>query len=107
LIPLITQLQQIRRRHQMERMRLLNELQRLSRPNQQQFDEAAMKDRITSLQEQDARFAADVRKAYNAIDELLDVRQQARFRVFEEGLERKKLDMLLRARQGRGIPRPQ
>jgi len=27
------------------------------------------------------------------------VRQQARFRVFEEQIERKKLDLLLRARQ--------
>jgi hypothetical protein len=31
---------------------------------------------------------------------VLDVRQQARFRTFEEMLERRKLDLLMRARQG-------
>ena len=107
LIPRITQLQAIRRRHLGERMRIMNELQRLSRPNLPKTDDAALKERLTALQEIDARFAADVRKAYSTVDELLDLRQQARFRVFEEGLERKKLDLLLRARQNRPIQRQQ
>jgi hypothetical protein len=40
-----------------------------------------------------------LRKAYDSLDEVLDVRQQARFRIFEENLERRKMDLLLRARQ--------
>jgi len=32
-------------------------------------------------------------------DEVLDVRQQARFRVFEENIERRKIELLIRARQ--------
>jgi hypothetical protein len=35
-----------------------------------------------------------------ALDEILDVRQQARFRLLEEQLERRKIDLLQRARQG-------
>ena len=40
-----------------------------------------------------------MRKAYNALDEVLDIRQQARFRVFEEQIERRKIELLMRARQ--------
>ena len=40
-----------------------------------------------------------MRKAYNALDEVLEVRQQARFRVFEEQIERRKIELLMRARQ--------
>ena len=40
-----------------------------------------------------------MRKAYDAIDEVLDVFQQARFRVFEEQIERRKLELIMRARQ--------
>ena len=47
-----------------------------------------------------------MRKAYNTLDEVLDVRQQARFRVFEEQIERKKLELLLRARQNPNRPNP-
>jgi hypothetical protein len=40
-----------------------------------------------------------VKKAYDAIDQVLDVRQQAKFRVFEELMERRKLELVTRARQ--------
>ena len=39
-------------------------------------------------------------QTYDALDEVLDARQQARFRIFEERLEARKLDLLMRARQG-------
>jgi hypothetical protein len=35
---------------------------------------------------------------------LLDVRQQARFRLFEEEIERRKLDLLVRARERANRP---
>jgi hypothetical protein len=106
-VPRLKSLQDTRRRHQQERMRLLMEMQRLTRGMTRgaQTDDVLLKQRLNELQEGEARFAADLRKAYNALDEVLDVRQQARFRVFEEQIERKKLDLLMRARgqiPGRG-----
>jgi hypothetical protein len=109
VVPRLKALQDTRRRHVQERTRLLMELQRLTRPARgaaPPADEAAIKDRLNLLQEADARFAADLRRAYNALDEVLDVRQQGRFRIFEEQIERKKLDLLLRARQNPNRPIP-
>jgi hypothetical protein len=34
-----------------------------------------------------------------ALNQVLDVRQQARFRVFEEQMERRKMELLMRARR--------
>ncbi len=100
-VPRLKALQDTRRRHQQEKMRLIVDMQRLTRGMNRGAgtDDGLLKQRLTELQESEARFAADLRKAYNALDEVLDVRQQARFRVFEEQIERKKLDLLLRARQ--------
>jgi hypothetical protein len=107
-VPRLRALQEVRRRHQQERFRLLNELQRFTRPAVPRGplggDEGVLKERLSTLQEMDSRFAADMRKAYNTLDEVLDVRQQARFRVFEEQIERKKLELLLRARQNPNRP---
>jgi hypothetical protein len=52
-----------------------------------------------ALQDLDVQAAADVRKAYDAVDQVLDLRQQAKFRVFEEQMERRKIDLVTRARQ--------
>ena len=94
-------LQDTRRRNQQERNQLMDELQRLTNPRAADAggDEAEIKERLTALQELESRNAAEMRKAYNALDEVLDVRQQARFRVFEEQIERRKLELLMRARQ--------
>ena len=89
-------LQDIRRRSLQEHTRLVAELRRLL---QGQPDEAQLKDRMQALQDVDARAIADVKKAYEAIDQALDVRQQANFRVFEEQMERRKLELITRARQ--------
>ena len=48
-----------------------------------------------------ATAAAEIRQAQNDLDEVLDVRQQARFRVFEEEIERRKVELVVRARQAR------
>ena len=61
-------------------------------------DENAIRNQLTALREHDDRAAAELRQAYDALDEVLDTRQQARFRVFEETIERRKLDLLVRAR---------
>ncbi len=95
-------LQETRRRNQQQRNQLMAELQRLTSPRAPvRADEATLKERLTALQELESRSAAELRKAYAALDEILDVRQQARFRVFEEQIERRKLDLLMRARQNR------
>jgi DNA repair ATPase RecN len=98
----LRRLQQVRRGHVQARNRLVNELRQLTRPDLQQIDETTVRDRLRQLREHDARSDADLKKAYDALDEILDLRQQARFRVFEENLERRKLDLLMRARRGAG-----
>jgi len=50
------------------------------------------------LDEADTRAAAEVKKAYDALDQILDVRQQARFRTFEETMEQRKRELVTRAR---------
>ncbi len=91
-------LQDTRRRNLQARTRLLAELGRMSAPAAT-ADEAAIRERLSELQELEARSAAENRKAYTDLDALLDPRQQARFRVFEEQIERRKLELMLRARQ--------
>ncbi len=93
-------LQETRRRNQQERGQLMGQLQRLTNPRATaRAEESMLKERLTALQELDARTAAEMRKAYGALDEVLDVRQQARFRVLEEQIERRKIELLMRARQ--------
>jgi hypothetical protein len=93
-------LQDTRRRTTQERNQLMGQLQRLTNPRlPKPVEESEIKARLTSLQELESRTAAEMRKAYNALDEVLDVRQQARFRVFEEQIERRKIELLMRARQ--------
>jgi len=92
-------LQETRRRNQRARNQIVQELRRLTGPQATTVDEAAVRDRLKALRELDDRAAADLRRAYDSLDEILDIRQQARFRIFEENLERRKMDLLLRARQ--------
>jgi Spy/CpxP family protein refolding chaperone len=90
-------LQDVRRRTLQERARVVMEMRRLL--NQAQPDESQIRDRLKTLQDIDARGAADEKKGYEAIDQVLDIRQQAKFRVFEEVMERRKLELVGRARQ--------
>lgn len=92
-------LQEVRRRNQQERQRRLQELTRLTNRQAAIADEATIRERLTALQDHDVRAAADLRKAYDAVDQVLDIRQQARFRVFEDQMERRKFQLLMRARQ--------
>ena len=95
-------LQETRRGSLARRVKIMAELQRLSSPRATAPpDDNALKDRLSALQELESRSAAELRRAYNEIDEVLDLRQQARFRVLEEQVERRKLELLMRARQNR------
>jgi hypothetical protein len=92
-------LQDTRRRNQLERNRLMNQLREMTNPRlPQTATEADVKQRLAELQELEARSAAEARKAYSAIDEVLNPMQQARFRVLEEQIERRKLELVTRAR---------
>jgi hypothetical protein len=93
-------LQETRRRGQAERARALQDLMRASRQdNVRRIDDMELRERLKALQDLDARTAADVKKAYDAVDQVLDLRQQVRFRVFEEMMERRKIELITRARQ--------
>jgi hypothetical protein len=93
-------LQDARRRHQQDRMRLIAELQRLTNPrNPKPADEAELTRRLSALQELESRQPTDLRRAYDGIDEVLTPLQRARFRVLEEQIERRKLELVGRARQ--------
>ena len=90
-------LQEVRRRLQIERMRALRELNRLSQT--EKVEDSAFKDQLRVLQEIESRTSAEVRKAYDSIDQVLDVRQQANFRIFEEMMVRRKIELVTRARK--------
>jgi hypothetical protein len=91
-------LQDIRRRSLQERVRLLQSLRKMLN-GAQPADEAQLKEQLKALDDLETRAAADVKKAHDAVDQVLDTAQQAKFRVFEENMERRKLELLTRARQ--------
>jgi hypothetical protein len=90
-------LQEVRRRGQMQRGRMLQELRRLSQAPGQ---DDALRNELKALNDLDVRVGTEVRQALDGVDQTLDLRQQARFRLFEEQMERRKVDLLMRARQG-------
>lgn len=93
-------LQNTRRSYLASRAALLADLGRLTGPRAARpADEAAIKAQLAALQELESRSAAETRRAYGELDALLDARQQARFRILEDQLERRKLELMLRARQ--------
>jgi len=104
-------LQDTRRRNQQERIQLMQRLQRLTAPRAPAVDNGTLEGLLKNLQELEARTAAEMRKAYDELDQVLDVRQRARFRVLEEQVERRKIELLMRARQQnrpvRPLPKPQ
>jgi len=90
-------LQDIRRQALQQRARRIAELRRLLQAAEP--DETAIREQMKGLSEINERTEADSRKAYEAIDEVLTVPQQAKFRIFEEMMERRKLELVSRARQ--------
>lgn len=107
----LKKLQETRRRNQQAHNQIIQELRRLAGPQvTAAVDEVAIRDRLKALHDLDDRSALELRRAYDAVDEILDLRQQARFRMFEDMIERRKLDLLMRARQraagrrGGGLP---
>lgn len=99
-------LQQQRRRYLQERRQLIQQLAKLTAPAVDPIDDAQVKDRLKALADLDARAETELRAAYDALDQGLTIRQQARFRILEEQIERRKFDLLARARRGAGDGTP-
>jgi hypothetical protein len=100
-------LQEARRRHQVERLRALQQLRRLVQEPRSRSTDDRIREQLKDLRALSDRGAADIARAVDDIDEVLDPAQQARLRLFEEQMERRKLDLLMRARRGaRGRMRP-
>jgi hypothetical protein len=94
-------LQAARRRAQMDRARIVQQLRRLvQRSGREDETRNEIVERIRALREAEARAVAEVAAAVDSLDEVLDPLQQAKLRIFEEQMERRKLELLMRARQG-------
>ena len=98
-LPRLKALQDARRSVQMQRSRIIRELRRLTQARAGAPDEARIREQIKALDDLDTRSAVEVRQAREAVDLVLDPRQQARFRIFEELMEQRKVELLMRARQ--------
>lgn len=106
-LPRLKALQDARRSVQMQRSRIIRELRRLTQAPAGAPDEARIGEQVKALDDLDTRSAVEIRQAREAVDLVLDPRQQARFRIFEELMEQRKVELLMRARQaGRPQNRP-
>jgi len=102
-LPRFKALQDTRRQGLQQRTRVLNQLRKAIRDGE---PDEQIKASIKLLQEIDERATADARKAYDAVDQVLDVQQQAKFRIFEEQMERRKLEVVARALQANRANNP-
>ena len=105
-VPKMRDLQQLRRQHQRARNQIIQALNVATKAGST-VDEATLVAHVKSLDDLEVQMAASERSALAAIDSVLTVYQRARFRVFEENIERDKLRLLAKvlAAPGRG-PRP-
>jgi len=92
-------LQTVRRRSENQRMMLINQLRRALNAADGRVDDGLIKDRLKTLSDLNTSSAADLKQAQDSLDEVLDLHQQARFRVFEEEMERRKVELVMRTRQ--------
>src|SRR5438105_3575285 len=95
-LPRFMALQTARRQALQQRTRVLNEIRKLLNDG---GSDDQIKATLKQLQDIEDRADAETKKAQEAIDQTLDLRQQAKFRVFEEQMERRKLELVTRARQ--------
>ena len=91
-VPRLQRLQNVRRRHVMERRRLLDELNGLL--TTEPVKEEAINEKVRAIDELGARSSGELRKAYEEIDALLTPVQRGKLRIFDERLERRKIELL-------------
>jgi len=102
-LPRFKALQDTRRQALQQRARVLNVIRRLVNENQ---PEDQIRGALKQLQDIEDRASAETRKAQDGVDSVLDVPQQAKFRIFEEQMERRKLELVTRARQANRANNP-
>jgi hypothetical protein len=95
-------IQNLRRRQRAQRLLALGDLRDAVETGRVDEDAAGMAARLAELGDLGVRHAQELRRALQALDALLTVRQRVQFRLFLERFERQKVDLVLRARQGRG-----
>jgi hypothetical protein len=92
-------LQDARRRHFVNHNRIIGDLNRALHLPEDQIDDKSLRAAYEALDREDDSAQIEIKKAFENVIALLDVRQRARFRVFEENLERRKLDLLSRVQR--------
>jgi Spy/CpxP family protein refolding chaperone len=86
-----------RRRHAIARVRIVRELGQLSRAEPP--DDEALRAKLKALDEEVERGRVEATQAQAGVDEVLTLVQRARFRLLEEQLERRRWELMSRARQ--------
>jgi hypothetical protein len=92
-------LQDARRRHFVNHTRIIQDLNRALHLPEDQIDDKTLRASYEALDREDESAQIEIKKAFDNLIGLLDVRQRARFRLFEENLERRKLDLLSRVQR--------
>jgi hypothetical protein len=105
--PRLQQLQKVRRQSQRERQRLVAELDQLTRRGGGP-DDYVLSAKLKAVDDQAAQSARLVRDAYDQVESTLSIPQRVRFKVFEQRMEQRKLELIAQARQQvqRGTPPP-
>jgi hypothetical protein len=104
--PFVTRLralQELRRRHVRARAVALRELRQLL---QSPGNDVVLKEKLDALTRLEVAVRADEQKARDLVDDVLDIRQRARFRLLEQQLELRKLELVNRARARQRANRP-
>jgi hypothetical protein len=102
-LPRFMALQAARRQTLQQRNRVLNMIRKALNDNQ---PEDQIRSALKQLQDVEDRATGETRKAQEAVDQVLDVPRQAKFRIFEEQMERRKLELVTRARQANRANNP-
>lgn len=95
----LARLQNVRRRLLGERRRLLGELGGLVQEPAGARD-AAIDEKLRALDDVARRAAGELRKSLEGVDSVLTPWQRGRFRLFEEQLERRKIELLTKVGGG-------
>jgi hypothetical protein len=102
----MVQLQRLRQQHRNQRQRLIMELNRLTQPGAD-VDDVTLTARTKAIDDLESDMIQKERDAQTAVDQALTPRQRARFRVFEDNMEKQKLRMLAQALKAGKPPTPE
>jgi hypothetical protein len=91
----LRKVQRLRQMHNNQRMRRIQELRQLVNGPGPYRDEV-LTERVKALDAFDQTSQQELRQAYLELDGVLTPWQQARFRLFEEELERQKIELLMK-----------